>query len=132
MPRQKSTTVPLPKDEVRRLIDDCLGKKGMTRQDFAAAVGLRFPREGQEPRPLSDQTISNQLAVGSSPLTMNTLAKWCTVLEYPIDDLLAGYEYVDPDSLGAMKRELRRALDRISDLETEVRALKEVAGHLFT
>jgi len=127
MARHKSPTVPLPKERVRELIDDCLDKKGMTRQDMATAIGLRYPKKGQAPKPLSAQTISNQLSANSSDLTMATLSKWCAILEYPVEDLLVGSEYVKPQSLESLRRELDRALRRIDDLEGEVRRIREKA-----
>ena len=132
MPRLVSTPVPISKDVVRERIDDCLRKKNMTRQDLARETGLRFPKPGHEPKALSAQTISNQLSKFSGPLTMDALSKWCTVLEYPIDDLLAGNEYVDPQSLEAMRREFQRAEKRIAELEEEVQKLKEINGQVTT
>lgn len=117
MSRTKYAIVPIPESQVLELIDNCLKKKNMSRQALAAAVGLRYPKKGQEPVPLSPQTIANQLSPGSPDLTIDTLAKWCSVLDYPLDDLLAGNEYVDPQSLEALRREFRRALRRIEELE---------------
>jgi len=128
MPREKSTTVPLPKEKVRELINDCLRKKKMSRQEFAAALGRMFPKDENDPRPRSVKTITNQLSKTSAPLTMDTLAKWCAVLEYPIDDLLAGRPYVDPNSLEGLRRDYQKAVKRIEDLEEEVRKLKGTKG----
>ena len=132
MPRLTSTPVPISKDDVRQRIDDCLRKKNMTRQDLARETGLRFPKPGHEPKALSAQTIANQLSKFSGPLTMDVLSKWCTVLEYPIEDLLAGNEYVDPQSLEALRREFQRAEKRIAELEEEVQKLKEINGQVTT
>ena len=116
----------------KRLIEDCLARKGWTRERFAAAVGMQFPKIGHDPKPLAVQTLYNAFTPSGRPLKAERVAKWCSILGYPIDDLLNGRPYADPQSIEHLAREHERALKRISDLEEEVQKLKEVAGQVTT
>lgn len=99
---------------------------------LAAAVGMRFPKNGQDPRPLSAQTLYNAFTPSGRPLKATRIAKWCTVLEYPVDDIINERPYADPNSIEHLAREHERALKRIGDLEEEVQKLKEMAGQVTT
>jgi len=47
------------------------------------------------------------------------LCKWCKVLEYPMSDLVAGYQYVDPKSMAAIDRRLKKVEEKIGILSTD-------------
>jgi len=122
----------MDKELTRKLIDDCLLTKGWTREQFAAAVGMQFPKMNREPKPLSVQTIYNAFTPKGWPLKIARVTKWCAVLGYPVEDLLAGRPYVDPNSQEALRRDFEKAMKRIETLEEEVKKLKEAAAQMTT
>ncbi|MBQ3941297.1 MAG: helix-turn-helix transcriptional regulator [Bacteroidales bacterium] len=130
MPR--SETVPLAKRDIRNLIGDCLDQRGLTYQDLARLLGTQYPRRGHEPQPLKIQTVYNMLSDASGPMTMSQLNKICTVLEYPIDDLLHNRPYAAPNSIEAMARKLDQAIRDIEQLKRDVTALRGQNEQLFT
>lgn len=109
----------------KKLIEECLACKGWTREQFAMAIGMRFPKIGREPKPLSVQTLYNAFTPSGRPLKVERVAKWCAVLEYPIDDLMNERPYADPRSIEHLFREYERTKKRICFLEEEVRKIKE-------
>lgn len=128
MPRPRQPIVPLPKSEIVKLLNDCLGIKGLSRQDLATMLGTRFPKKGQSPRPLNVQTVYNLFSEHGAPMTESQLAKICAVLDYPMEDILARRPYVEPRSLEDLNRRLARALNRIETLERETDMLKALLG----
>ena len=64
-------------------------------------------------------------------LSMDVLAKWCSVLEYPLDDFIAKRPYSEPGSLTDLSRKLDKVIKKIEALEKEVTELKKTNPSIF-
>ncbi len=117
MSRNHKETVQLDKSQIRELLDDALHKKGITRKDLSEGVG-------QKP-----QTLYNVLSKAAGPISIDTLRKWCTFLDYPIDDFLAGRKYVAPNSIEDILRKVERLEETVQRLSEKVELLIRNTGY---
>jgi len=120
MPKNNKERVPLPKKTVKRLIEDCLRRKGMKKQDLAALLHYK-----------NVQSVSNALSENTDQLTMDVLANWCRVLEYPIEDLLAERPYADPKSVEYLLRKMERLEGKMDEIKDELKTLREDLPKLY-
>lgn len=108
MPQTAKESLQLDKEQFRKLIDYCLACRGMSRGDLAEQLGYK-----------NKQHVNNILAKNTKPISLEVLCKWCKVLEYPMSDLVAGYQYVDPKSMAAIDRRLKKVEEKIGILSTD-------------
>lgn len=92
MSRNRRDVIDLDKETIRFLFDYCLRIKGWSRQDLADALGI------------SKQAVSNALM---HPFTLEKASTWCAVLEYPLEDFLAGIQYSDTNALVELKKKVK-------------------------
>lgn len=115
MAQKAKETLNLDKVKFRELIDYCLACRGMSRGDLADQLGYK-----------NKQHVNNILAKNTKPISLEVLAKWCKVLEYPMSDLVNGYQYVDPKSMAAIDRRLKKVETALGLQESDAEKLIEI------
>ncbi len=106
---------PENQDAIKRLIKDCLAKKGWSYKDLAERTGY------------AEGTINNKLNKSVS-INMPMLRKICEALDYPLTDVLDGIEYTPPESIAALKTEVGILKERVCLLEGIALKLASMLG----
>ena len=125
MPQNPIVPVPLDRENVVFLLEDCIRKKGLKKKDLLPILGYKQAQSISNFLQGVPQKDENGKVIGVKPMSMTILGRWCKALEYPIEDLLRKRPYAAPGSIAAVDNDLQRAKDRISELEGMVKALKE-------
>ncbi len=110
MPYRKKTQLPdIPQDEIKRLVRRCLTIKNWEYRDLAEHAG--YVRG----------TVANLLSEKGT-ISMETLRKWCEALDYPLSDILAGIEYAPPESIDALRKEVKALREELENLKRRFEA----------
>lgn len=103
-------TVVIDQQKTKELLKDCMMKQGISRAQLAEMVDMT---KGYLNSLFSTRDISPE-----------ALLRICKALDYPVEDVLSGYRYINKDGILFLRRREEALENRILGLEERVKDLE--------